>query len=68
MGWQRRLAINLLGLYKLPDAQQAMVHAVVGQLLAFFQCLALGQKPDAPSQGVLTRVVEAFVFHRGQHS
>jgi tagatose-6-phosphate ketose/aldose isomerase len=50
-------------LYALPAAQQAMVHAVVGQLLALFKCLALGQKPDAPSEGVLTRVVEAFTMH-----
>jgi tagatose-6-phosphate ketose/aldose isomerase len=43
-----------------------MVHVVVGQLLALFRCLALGQQPDAPSQGVLTRVVEAFAIHAGE--
>lgn len=36
---------------------------VVAQLLAFFRCLALGGRPDAPSEGVLTRVVEDFAIH-----
>ncbi|GAB2569724.1 SIS domain-containing protein [Dyella jejuensis] len=36
---------------------------VVTQLLAFFRCLHLGGKPDAPSEGVLTRVVEDFAIH-----
>ncbi len=57
------LAVELPGLYALPAMQQAMVHVIVGQLLAFFQCLAQGQRPDAPSQGVLTRVVKAFPMH-----
>jgi tagatose-6-phosphate ketose/aldose isomerase len=35
----------------------------VGQLLAFFRCLSQGGRPDAPSQGVLTRVVEDFAIH-----
>jgi tagatose-6-phosphate ketose/aldose isomerase len=38
----------------------------VGQLLAFFRCLTLGGKPDTPSQGVLTRVVEHFPMHQGE--
>lgn len=59
------LGVELPGLYGLPPPQQAMVHVVAGQLLALFHCLALGQKPDAPSSGVLTRVVEAFPLHRG---
>lgn len=62
------LAIDLPGLYSLPAAQQAMVHVVVGQILALFHCLALGQRPDAPSEGVLTRVVEAFTIHGGQEA
>lgn len=57
------VAVELPGFYALEEAQQLMVHVVVGQLLAFFRCLALGQRPDAPSQGVLTRVVESFVIH-----
>jgi len=41
-----------------------LADVVVGQLLAFFHCLKLGQKPDTPSQGVLTRVVEHFPIHQ----
>lgn len=40
-----------------------MVHVVVGQLLALFRCLGLGQRPDAPSQGVLSRVVAPFELY-----
>lgn len=58
------LALELAGLYALPAIQQAMVHIVIAQLLAFFQCLAQGQQPDAPSQGTLTRVVQPFPLHR----
>jgi tagatose-6-phosphate ketose/aldose isomerase len=36
---------------------------VVGQLLAMFRCLRLGDRPDTPSQGVLTRVVQEFTIH-----
>ncbi|GLQ45381.1 tagatose-6-phosphate ketose isomerase [Dyella lipolytica] len=36
---------------------------VTMQLLAFFRCLQLGGKPDTPSEGVLTRVVEDFAIH-----
>src|SRR5262249_18004497 len=38
---------------------------LVGQLLAFFRCLAMGLRPDSPSdQGVISRVVGDFVIHR----
>lgn len=57
------LGVDLPGLYGLPEPRQAMVQVVVGQLLALFRCLALGQNPDAPSKGVLTRVVKAFPMH-----
>ncbi|MBM7130698.1 SIS domain-containing protein [Dyella mobilis] len=36
---------------------------VVTQWLAFFRCLDQGGKPDTPSEGVLTRVVEDFAIH-----
>lgn len=42
-----------------------LADVVVGQLLAFFRCLTLGGRPDTPSQGVLTRVVEHFPMHQG---
>jgi len=57
------VAVELPGFSRLDDTQQAMVHVVAGQLLALFRCLSLGQQPDAPSQGVLTRVVQAFAIH-----
>lgn len=59
------LAIDLPGLYALGPVGCAMVHAVVGQLLALFHCLALRQRPDAPSAGILTRVVPAFTLYGG---
>jgi tagatose-6-phosphate ketose/aldose isomerase len=42
-----------------------LAHVAACQWLAFFRCLHLGGTPDAPSQGVLTRVVEAFAIHGG---
>ncbi|KJV28881.1 SIS domain-containing protein [Luteibacter yeojuensis] len=61
----RGLAVDLPGLYALPPAQQLLVHTAVGQLFAFFRCLALGHRPDTPSEGVLTRVVGEFTLHEG---
>lgn len=58
------LAVELPGLGTTDDALPLLADVVVGQLLAFFRCLALGGKPDAPSQGVLTRVVEHFPMHQ----
>ena len=48
------------------DALPLLADVAVGQLLAFFRCLELGGKPDTPSQGVLTRVVEHFPMHSGE--
>lgn len=62
------LAVDLPGLYALAPVQGALVHTVVGQLLALFHCLAQGQRPDAPSQGVLTRVVAPFALHGEFHA
>jgi len=56
------LVIDLPGLDALGDTPRHMLDVVVGQLLAFFRCLHLGQKPDTPSAGVLTRVVEDFAI------
>lgn len=56
------LVIDLPGLNALGDTPRQMIDVVVGQLLAF-RCLHLGQKPDAPSAGVLTRVVGEFAIH-----
>lgn len=57
------LAVELPGFDRLSPAGQLVVQVLVGQLLAFFRCLHLGHAPDAPSQGVLTRVVESFAIH-----
>jgi tagatose-6-phosphate ketose/aldose isomerase len=62
------LAIDLPGLNAVGETQRHMIDVVVGQLLAFFRCLHLGQKPDAPSAGVLTRVVESFAIHAGSEA
>ncbi len=42
----------------------AVLDAMVGQLLAFFRCLAAGRRPDSPSEdSVITRVVSGFQIH-----
>jgi len=57
------LAIELPGLFADGDIPALLADVVVGQLFAFFRCLHLGEKPDTPSQGVLTRVVGDFTLH-----
>jgi tagatose-6-phosphate ketose/aldose isomerase len=47
----------------LDDDDATLIDVATGQLLALFRCLALGQRPDTPSQGVLTRVVPPFRIH-----
>lgn len=64
----RGLAVELPGLYQLPQVYAWMLQTVAGQLLAMFRCLHLGHQPDAPSQGVLTRVVGDFVIHEERRS
>lgn len=58
------LAVEVPGLPEDGEVAALLAHVAVGQLLAFFRCLHLGGKPDAPAQGVLTRVVEDFVIHQ----
>ncbi|WP_254425185.1 tagatose-6-phosphate ketose isomerase [Rhodanobacter sp. B04] len=60
------VAVELAGLGATDDALPLLADVAVGQLLAFFRCLELGGKPDTPSQGVLTRVVEHFPMHSGE--
>jgi tagatose-6-phosphate ketose/aldose isomerase len=57
------VAIELAGLGHHGELPSLLAGVVAGQLLAFFRCLHLGERPDAPSQGVLTRVVQAFTLH-----
>jgi len=60
------VAIELADLDVINDVLPLLADVAVGQLLAFFRCLELGGKPDTPSQGVLTRVVEHFPMHSGE--
>ena len=62
------VAVELAGLDAMGDALPLLADVAVGQLLAFFRCLELGGKPDTPSQGVLTRVVEHFPMHSERSS
>jgi tagatose-6-phosphate ketose/aldose isomerase len=62
------VAVELTGLGATDDALPLLADVTVGQLLAFFRCLELGGKPDTPSQGVLTRVVEHFPMHSERSS
>ena len=57
------VAIELAGLGHHGELPSLLASVAVGQLLAFFRCLRLGERPDAPSQGVLTRVVQSFTMH-----
>jgi tagatose-6-phosphate ketose/aldose isomerase len=47
------------------DEDLVLLDALVGQLVAFFRCLAAGYRPDSPSEdSVITRVVSGFEIHR----
>jgi D-galactosamine 6-phosphate deaminase/isomerase len=49
----------------LGDEILPMLDVLVGQLLAFFRCLSLGLRPDAPSrEDIINRVVGHFAIHR----
>ncbi len=58
------LAVDVAELATVGETLPLLADVAVGQLLALFRCLALGGRPDAPSQGVLTRVVEDFALHQ----
>jgi tagatose-6-phosphate ketose/aldose isomerase len=61
------VVIDSPGLASVADADGAVLDVVVGQLLAFFRCLHIGLRPDAPSdEGVISRVVGDFAIHRRQ--
>jgi tagatose-6-phosphate ketose/aldose isomerase len=56
--------IECPGLAFAGDDLAAITDVVVGQLLALFRGLALGLRPDAPSNdNVINRVVEEFTIH-----
>jgi tagatose-6-phosphate ketose/aldose isomerase len=50
--------------FDVDDDDAALLDVVVGQLLGFFRSLALGLRPDAPSEkGIISRVVRRFDIH-----
>jgi tagatose-6-phosphate ketose/aldose isomerase len=59
------VVIDPAGLAAIADEDAPVLDVVVGQLLAFFRCLHMGLRPDAPSdEGVISRVVGDFAIHR----
>ena len=57
--------IDVRGYADLADGLAAVIDVLVGQILAFFRCLAGGLRPDAPSPGgVIARVVPPFRIYR----
>jgi tagatose-6-phosphate ketose/aldose isomerase len=59
------VVIDPPGLAGIADEDAPVLDVVVGQLLAFFRCLHIGLRPDAPSdEGVISRVVGEFAIHR----
>jgi tagatose-6-phosphate ketose/aldose isomerase len=59
-------ALEIPGMAALGDDNVAVLDVVAGQLLAFFRCLAGGLRPDMPSSGVISRVVNEFTVRRRQ--
>ena len=58
------LVVDVCAAGVLSDSDIVLVDVVVGQMLAFFRCLAAGLRPDSPStEGVINRVVESFAIH-----
>jgi tagatose-6-phosphate ketose/aldose isomerase len=58
------LLVSPVGFASLDEQEAAILHMMVGQLLAFFRCLHDGGRPDAPSpSGVIQRVVEEFAIY-----
>jgi len=59
------LVVDTQGLGSVADDDATVLDALVGQVLAFFRCLAAGRRPDAPSdECVIRRVVQSSAIHR----
>jgi len=59
------VVIDPAGLASIADEDAPVLDVLAGQLLAFFRCLHMGLRPDAPSdEGVISRVVGDFAIHR----
>ena len=60
-------AVECPGLAEIGDRDAPLIDVVVGQLLAFFRCLAEGLHPDSPcASGNINRVVESFPLYDGE--
>ncbi len=57
------LALECPGLAQSGDQNAPVIDVLVGQLLAFFRSRHEGLHPDAPSNGVINRVVQTFRMH-----
>jgi tagatose-6-phosphate ketose/aldose isomerase len=57
------VAIECPGLGHVGDQSASMIDVLVSQLLAFFRSQREGLNPDAPSDGVINRVVQSFQMH-----
>ena len=57
------LAIECPGLAEVGDSNAPVIDVLVSQVLAFFRCRLEGLHPDAPSNGVINRVVQTFQMH-----
>jgi len=57
------LAIECPGLAEAGDQNAPVIDVLVSQLLAFFRSRHEGLHPDAPSNGVINRVVQTFQMH-----
>jgi tagatose-6-phosphate ketose/aldose isomerase len=61
----RDVAVTARGLDGVDDGLAAVADVLVGQILAFFRCLAGGLRPDVPSpDGIINRVVPEFPIYR----
>jgi len=57
------VAIECPGLAYVGDQSASMIDVAISQLLAFFRSQREGLNPDAPSDGVINRVVQSFQMH-----
>ena len=60
---ERDVTIECPGLKAVGDHSAPVIDVLVSQLLAFFRSQHEGLHPDAPSDGVINRVVQSFQMH-----
>lgn len=59
------VGVAIAGYNDLDEGLAAVLDVLVGQILAFFRCMAGGLRPDSPSpDGVINRVVAPFPLYR----